>query len=1784
MADLHDEGFPRLLSGSTVIDRLRYRALHQPKRLAFAFLQDGETESGSLTYEELDCRSRAIAAHLQAKRLQGERALLLYPSGLDYLAAFLGCLYAGVIAVPAYPPRNVRNTPRIQAIAADADVAIALTNGSTIHQIKPLLEMCGHHFDQWLVTDQLANEDASTWQDLSLHDDTLAFLQYTSGSTGRPKGVMLTHRNLFFNLSRLFECLECSPNSKMVSWLPLFHDMGLIYGALQPIYAGIPCVMMPPASFTQRPYRWLKAISNYQATISGGPNFAYELCIRKITPEQRDTLDLTSWDKAPNGAEPIRQSTLERFTAMFAVCGFRRETFYPSYGLAEATLIVSGGQKQALPVTKAIQATSLEQSQIVDASPTDINIRTLIGCGSTLQHQRIAIVDPIAHMSLPDGEIGEIWVAGPSVGQGYWNRPDATAETFEAYLSDSGDGPFLRTGDLGFLDHGELFITGRAKDLIIIRGRNLYPQDIELTSEQSHPALRSGGMAAFSVEVNQEEQLVVVQELEFRQKPNLESVVRAIREAVVVDHEVQVYAVVLIKPGSIAKTTSGKIQRRACRIAYLAGELKVLHASVLGADGSECAAVSQVRSPLAPELTRAILLNAPVPERLTLLTQYLQRTAERALQLSSYPVELDQPLSSLGLDSLTGFDLKNQLESRFGVQISISDLFAGATLSQLATQISQQLTSAPALVPIQRIEPREAYPLSSAQQRLWFMQQLNPETPAYHIPVAIDLTGDLNVSALEQSLNAVIQRHAVLRTQFEAIQGQPFQAIAPQLVLKLATVDLRSLSPDLQSQKRSQIRRQFARMPFNWPQGPFIRALLLQIAPCQAVLLLVLHHIVTDGWSMGVLLRELTVQYEALLKDTPAPLAELPIQYVDYAVWQQALMSKPLGASDNSLQKQLEYWQRTLSGGISVLNLPTDYPRPAVQQLRGARQTLALSTDLTTAIKALCQQEGVTLFMTLLAALQTLLFRYTGQSDILIGSPVANRQRAEVEGLIGFFINTLVFRTDLSGGLSFQQLLQRLRSEALEAYEHQDLPFEKLVESLPFARHLSHQPLFQVMFALQNFPLPALTLGSVQMQPQELGTNTARFDLALWAEEAEKALSLTLEYSTDLFRDSTIARMLEHFQRLLEGIASRPEQRLSELPLLTVGEQQQLQQWNQTQVTYAKNLCIHHWFEAQVEKTPDAIALVYLDQMLTYRQLNQRANQLAHFLQALGVGPETLVGLCVERSPLLIIGLLGILKAGGAYLPLDPTYPAERLTFVIANAQAPVLLTQQPLLTRLPQAETQVVCLDQDWANITAYRAENPHSQATAANLAYVIHTSGSTGAPKGVLLSHQGLCNLAAAQQQWFDIQPQSRVLQFASLSFDASIWEIVMALCAGASLHLGLPEQLLPGLPLLHLLRDRAITHATLPPTALTVLPTHEHLPALQTLIVAGEACAPELATQWGAGRRFFNAYGPTEATVCTTVAECSQASEKLPIGAPIANTHVHVLDAMFQPVPIGVSGELHIGGDGLAHGYLKRPDLTAEKFIPDPFSSVPGSRLYRSGDLVRYQADGQLEYLGRIDHQVKVRGHRIELGEVEAALRQQATVQQGLVISKAHQGSQRLVAYVVPKPGQTPTTSDLHYPLKQTLPDYMIPSAFVVLDRFPLLPNGKVDLKALPLPPDDVRPELAAAYVQPHTQLEQMIATVWRQALGLSQVGTHDNFFELGGHSLLLSQVHSQIQTQLQRDIPLVVLFQYPTIHLLAKHLADGAAEPRSTVVRDRVQRQKAAFYRHKQLIEAGRQQHG
>ncbi|MBH8561822.1 AMP-binding protein [Nostoc sp. CENA67] len=1114
---------------STFVEILRYRSNRQSDIEAFTFLQDGETQAASLTYQELDRCSRAIAAQLQELNLSGERALLLYPPGLDYLAAFFGCLYAGVVAVPAYPPRNQRNTPRIQAIIADAQAKIALTTTALLPSLQSLLkDKADLNNLQWLVTDNLPDGKEEAWLEPAIDIDSLAFLQYTSGSTGTPKGVMLSHGNLLHNAAATYELMGHSPNSVFVSWLPTYHDMGLIGGILQPLYGGFPCILMPPASFLQRPYRWLQAISEYKGTTSGAPNFAYELCMQKITPEQKQTLDLSSWSVAFNGAEPIRHETLERFASSFADCGFRKQAFYPCYGMAEATLMIAGGDKAVFPKIKTVEKAALEQNQVIDKIIGE-EVHSLVSCGQTLPQQQIVIANLETLTRCQPKEVGEIWVSGPSVGKGYWHRKEESKEVFQAFLSDTGEGPFLRTGDLGFLDNGEIYITGRAKDLIIIRGRNLYPQDIELTAERSDSSLRIGSGAAFAVEVENEERLVVVQELEFRAKPNLAEVTTAIRQAVAQEHEIQAYAVVLIQAGTIPKTSSGKIQRRACKAEFLNDSLQVVGKSILD---SEEASLTQDRNSL---------------------TSYLQELIAQALKIPVSKVQTQQPLTALGIDSLIAFDLKNQIEVDFGVDVSINELLQDASIEQLTKQILTHRDSKQKRLELQPISRQGQLPLCLPQERLWFLEQLEPGNPFYNVAIAIQLNGVLNLDILQQSLNEIIQRHESLRTSFVSVEGQPVQIIHPSLDVKLAKVDCTYLDNTTYVENLILAETQ---QPFDLCQAPLLRTQILCIAENKHLLLLTMHHIISDGWSVGILIQELAALYQAVLENKPSPLSELTIQYADFAYWQRQWLQQ------ENLKTQLNYWQQQLSNSPPLLQLPTDRPRPKIATFIGKKHNITLPQYLSPAVKELSQKEGVTVFMILLATFQTLLYSLSHQEDIVVGSPVAGRNHPQTQGLIGFFINTLVLRTNFSGNPTFRELLVQVKQVALKAYAHQDVPFEKLVEELQPKRNLSYNPLFQVMFIFQNAPIPSIELPGLTWQPQEVDSGSSKFDMKLSIWESATGFQGSFEYKTDLFQSSTISRIASHFELLLQSIVNQPDMHLQELAAMVITaekEQQTLQ-------------------------------------------------------------------------------------------------------------------------------------------------------------------------------------------------------------------------------------------------------------------------------------------------------------------------------------------------------------------------------------------------------------------------------------------------------------------------------------------------------------------------------------------------------------------------------------------------------------------------------------------------
>ncbi|HEY0375500.1 MAG TPA: condensation domain-containing protein, partial [Pyrinomonadaceae bacterium] len=1237
--------------------------MDQPDKCAYRFLLDGdEGDAVTISYAELDRQARAIGGRLQAAGAKDECVLLIYPPGLDYIAAFFGCLYAGAVAVPAYPPQLNRTLSRLQAVAADARAKAVLTTASILLRVERSLDHTPELKKiEWLATDAAGGGTEESWREPLVTSETLAFLQYTSGSTGTPKGVMLSHGNLLHNSALMARGFQYTPLTECVTWLPLYHDMGLIGGVLQPLYGGFPNTLMSPISFVRNPYSWLKAISTFKADLSGGPNFAYDLCARKISDEQRATLDLHNWNVAFTGAEPIRPETLERFAAAFAPCGFRRGAFLPCYGLAEATLIVSCASPGELPLIHAVERDALEQHRVVAASPDagdGDDVLRLSSCGKPLPGQRVLVVSPESLTECRPDEVGEIWVSGPSVARGYWHREKETEDTFHASLAGTGEGPFLRTGDLGYLSGGELFVTGRLDDLIIIRGRNHYPQDIELTVEKSHAALLPNGGAAFLVQAaDEEQQLAVVHELDHRRQAETDAVVAAIRQAVAEDHGVQVSAVLLVRRGGVPKTSSGKIRRKACRAKFLEGSLDAV------AEWRETAA----RLDDAPDLISAPRLNKREAIEAWLTTRL---AARRGVNPSA--IDVNQPITRYGLDSLAAIELAHGLEKSVGACLPMASFLEGRSVSQLVAQALAQFNEATPLTAV-ALAPREAvtrHQPSHGQRALWFLHQLAPASPAYNIAVAARILSGVEPATLRLAFQELVNRHPSLRTTFPGVHGEPVQRIHERAEICFCVVDASAWSEATLNERLAEE----AHAPFDLENGPVLRVSVFTRAAEEHVLLLAVHHIAADFWSLVVLVKELSALSEAARLGSAAHLPRLNFQYADYARRQAEMLRGGEG------ERLWSYWKNQLKGKLPLLDLPTDRPRPVLQTYRGSSVTSTLDAELTRRLKALSVERGATLYMTLLAAFQILLHRYTGQDDLLVGSPTAGRNRAELAGVVGYFTNPVVLRADLSQDPSAEDFLAQVRQTVLDAFEHQDYPFALIVEQLQPERDPGRSPIFDAAFVFQK-PQEAgneisafvlgeagrnLEVGGLKFETVALEQRAAQFDITLMAAEVGQEIILSLQYNSDLFERATVGRMGEHFQTLLAGIASDPAQRLSQLPLLTAAERQQLLvEWNETGREYPRDKCIHQLFEEQVERTPEAVALVCRDEQVSYRELNERANRLAHYLRSLGVGPEVVVGVCLERSIEMVAAVLGVLKAGGAYLPLDPEYPAERLRFML---------------------------------------------------------------------------------------------------------------------------------------------------------------------------------------------------------------------------------------------------------------------------------------------------------------------------------------------------------------------------------------------------------------------------------------------------------------------------------------------------------------------------------------
>ncbi|MEH2104794.1 amino acid adenylation domain-containing protein [Nostoc sp.] len=1340
---------------------------------------------------------------------------------------------------------------------------------------------------------------------------------------------------------------------------------------------------------------------------------------------------------------------------------------------------------------------------------------TQLTIGRAIANTQIYILDQNQQL-VPIGTPGELYIGGDGLARGYLNRPELTKDKFIPHPFEEAEGRRLyKTGDLArFLPDGNIEFLGRIDHQVKIRGFRIELGEIEALLSQ-HPDVQQAVVIARE-DIPGDKRLVAYIVPNQKLDVSVTSLKRFLQEKLP-NYMVPAVFVIL---DSLPLTSNGKVDRQ---------------------NLPKC---DRTR----PDLEETFIAPRNSTEE-TLASIWAEL-------LGLEQIGINDNFFNLGGHSLIAAQILSRIREGFQVELFFHHIFANPNIAGLAelieqhSQLKQQLQR-PAM---QRISRSGYLPASFAQERVYFIQEVAPEGSAYQAQATLRFTGKLDVAALEQCLSEIVRRHEIFRTTFPAVDGRLFQVIHPASPLKLTVVDLQTFPESEQEAESQRLFDAEVQKPFYLNQLPLVRWLLLKLSDQDHLLIHIEHHMVHDGWSFNnVFLNEFVELYQAFCLGNHSPLPELTFQFADYAHWQREWVKS------EEAKAQLAYWQQQLSGSPPLLELPSDRPRPAEQTYNGAQVRVELPISLCESLRVLSRQEGITLFMTTLATFLVMLRRYTGQDDLCVGTAVANRRMRETEQLIGMIVNNLVLRTDLSGNPTFRELLGRVRQVSLEAFANEDLPFDKVVEVLKPIRNLSYNPLFQVMFSFHDSPQPDLTLPGLNIKPNvALSNKSTKFDLDVVLiphHGADKGITMIWEHNTDLFDTATIQQMVEQYQTLLEGIVVNPEQRVSELPLLTQTQQQLLVEWNQTHREYAAKDCIHDLFAAQVELTPDAVAIQQAGQQLTYRELSDRANQLAHHLQSLGVKPETLVGICVERSLEMIVGLLGILKAGGAYIPLDPAYPKERLADILEDTQLSILLTQERFQAKLPDYAGKTICLDTDWLQIAQHSTANPISEVQLHNLAYIIYTSGSTGKPKGVMIEQRSLINFVITTMHEYGINASDNILQFASICFDASVEEIFPCLAVGATLVLRTEQMLHSSDEFWRCCREWQLTVLDLPTAywhqlAAELTPEDSRIPeSLRILIIGGEEAQLEKVKRWHSSIAHFshppqllNSYGPTEATVITTLERLTPAATAVAIGRPISNAQVYILDQYLQSVPIGVPGELHIGGAGLARGYWQRPELTEEKFISHPGDRIRGDcdRLYKTGDLARFRADGNLEYLGRVDDQVKIRGFRIELGEIETVLRQHSQVFQAVVIAREDiPGQKRLVAYIVPHQSQ-PTTDKLRHFLKQKLPNYMIPSAFMLLKALPMTPNQKVDYRALPAP--DLSRSLEDKFVAPQTPTEERLAAIWSEILRLKQVGIHDNFFELGGDSILSIQIISRAN-QAGIQIAPKQLFQYQTIAELA-----------------------------------------
>lgn len=1719
---------------ASVGDLLTRRAQASPATTAFTFVGDGSAADRHVTYGELERDARALARVLRP--WAGSRALLLLPSSPRYVTSFFACVYAGVLPVPLVPPKPGRDHGRCAAVAVDCAAALALAEGPPA--APALLAAPALGAAHWIdVTTIAADVDDGHDVFAPVDADAPVYLQYTSGSTRTPRGVIVTHRSLLHNLDDLHSGWAHTAGSRLLTWLPPFHDMGLIYGLLSPIHGGFRCYSSTPASFIQRPARWLELVSRHHITHSIGPNFAYDLCQRKVNPETT-TLDLRSWRVAVNGAEPVDAATLARFARTFASCGFDAGAFAPGYGLAEATLKVCAvGAGESVRV-KWIDRDALARHRVQDAAPGGPDARAIVGCGRPRAGTRLRIVDPETCQLAPPGAIGEVWVSSPSVAAGYWNRPAESDAVFRAVCADVPGMTWLRTGDLGFLDGGELFVTGRLKDLVIVAGRNHYPQDIEATVEACHPALVPGGGAAFSIERDGGgEDVVIVHEADVGaiDLPG-DRLCERIRTAVAQEHDLDACAIRLIVPRTLSKTSSGKVARSRMRARYVDGDLEDV--------------ASWTRAP--QEADAAAYLDAQG------LRDWLASLVAGVLGIARGRIDLEMPLWRQGLTSLGALELAHAVQAGTGVELGRGVLLGEAPLTEVAAQLDTAIARVASPTAVATGTTGSDYPATPSQRALLWLDATGETRGATNVTCLLRVRGGLSLSALADAWARMGRRHPMLTATFRDLTGDTTVRLDRRRPLALVPIDARAWSHG----EIAECVVTRAHEPFALAEGPPARLFVLQVSAAEWRLLLVAHHNVADLWSIGVLLEDLFGAYVG---------RPLPPVTSDAARCAAALAARLDGEEGLRLER---YWRDELGGELPTLALPVDRPRAAETTYRGDAVDWRIGGSLVAALEGVVAREGTSLPMACLAVYALLLGRYADQREVVVGMPSPGRHLAETRAVVGYFVNVLPIRVRWDGQDTFASVLRTVKTRVHKAYDHEGYPFALMSAALARPDQPSRAPFCRAVFTFQAAPgrwaeaLGAAAAGQagvpLPFEPLDIAAEpvpvrAAQFDLSLALAGFEDGLAARLTFNADLFDGETATALARHFEQLAAALASSPDRPLATVSLLSEQERAAIvQQRNDTAAPYDLSAPLHAVIARQALRTPGAPAVIAGGRTLSLGALTAAAHGLAARLGESGIGPEDLVGVSLHRSPELLIALLGVLSAGAAYVALDPDQPRDRLLNMAEQANLRAVVTaagdEEPWLNAVAEVLT-VGCEDPE----PGRSRTRPAADARPENPAYVIFTSGSTGRPKGVVTPHRGIVNRLLWMQETFALTAEDRVLQKTPIGFDVSLWELFWPLMFGAPVVLATPGGHRDPRYLADLVRSQRITIAHFVPSMLAAFldePASRTCDTLRVVVCSGEALS--LALQKRVSEvwpqvSLHNLYGPTEASVDVTHWACRDDEPgAVPIGRPVANTGIYVLDGAGEPVPDGVTGDLYIAGVGLARGYVGSPELTAERFVPCPFGA-PGSRMYCSGDRARYRRDGAIEYLGRRDHQVKIRGCRIELAEVEAACRAHPGVRDCVVHPQECGADWQLVAYVATDDTQERASVGLRRHLEHRLPGYMIPAGVVALERLPLLSNGKIDRARLPRWQPSVT---TAAPPAPLSEAERRVTALWCEMLGLDHVGRDDNFFRLGGHSLLLMQMAARLRDVLQADLPLPALFETPTIASWSAAAERGPTTTRET----------------------------